>query len=106
MICGVKWCCCERVEGSEFCVVHKAHPTLRDRAPRALDPDEDPDGCVECDGSGECRECKGTGEVPCTCDECGDEHDRECDECEGSGDCPECDGKDRDKTQADRWARK
>lgn len=102
MVCGVKWCCAERVEGSEFCVVHKRFPSMREAPPKERQGDDDE--CPECDGSGECSECKGTGEVPCTCDECGDEHDRECDECDGSGDCPECEGAKRAETQAARQA--
>jgi len=33
----------------------------------------------------ECERCGGSGEVACTCDNCGDEHEINCNDCDGNG---------------------
>jgi hypothetical protein len=36
-------------------------------------------------GTIECEKCEGSGTIHCTCDECGDEHEKDCDVCDGNG---------------------
>jgi len=50
---------------------------------RGEQPENMPNTCPQCKGSGQCRKCEGTGAVG---------QDNECPDCKGSGKCPTCHG--------------
>jgi hypothetical protein len=94
-VCCVDWCVCVRVEGSNYCAVHRINPDLR---PQELEPDEEladgsvQDDCEDCNGSGKCDCCDGDGEASYECQKCNDWHQGTCHTCDGDGVCQTCHG--------------